>query len=301
MDRRLTFVLSGGGARGALQVGAFQALYEHNLHPDLVVGTSVGAVNAAFLAIHGFNQDSLKALREAWLEAAAMEILSTNYLWLAIHALFNRDSGESYQRMRDFFISHGIQPDLRFGDVQGVKVVLVSSDLNSGQVVLHGVNPDDSILEGLLTSSALPPWVRPIETDGRFLVDGGFICNLPVEPAVNLGATEIIALDLGDLHLETGDAFGFGVFLSKVIQSTFARQTKLELEVAAANGVPVKLINLIAGERIPIWDFRHTEELIRCGYEIALREMQDWRPDSRRKWFARLPWLRRRADRLKGA
>jgi NTE family protein len=299
VERRLTFVLSGGGARGALQAGAFQALYEHDLHPDLVVGTSVGAINAAFLALHGFNRDSLKTLREAWLEASVMEFMSSNYLWLAIRALLNRDSGESYHRLRDFFISHGIQPDLRFGDVQGIKVVLVSSDLNSGQVVLHGVNPEDSILDGLLTSTALPPWVRPIETNGRFLVDGGFICNLPVEPAVNLGATEIIALDLGDLHVETGDTFGFGVFLSKVIQSTVARQTKLELEVAAANDVPVKLINLMAGEQIPIWDFHRTEELIRCGYEVALRELQDWHPPSRKKWFSWLPWSRRRAGGLK--
>jgi NTE family protein len=292
VEKRLTFVLSGGGARGALQAGALQALYECNLRPDLIIGTSVGAVNASFLAIHGFNQESLTALKATWLEAAALDFMPSNYLWLTIRTLFNRDGGESYNRLRDFFISHGLHPDLRFGDVQGVKVIFVSSDLNSGQLVLYGVNPDDPVLEGLLASTALPPWVRPIETKGRYLVDGGFISNLPIEPAVSLGATQIIALDLGDIRQENPEARGFGIFLAKVIQTTTARQAKLELEVAEARGIPVKVINLIADQQIQIWDFRHTEELLRCGYEVALREMRTWRPKSRSKWLAWLPQFR---------
>jgi NTE family protein len=294
VDTCLAFVLSGGGARGALQAGALQALYERNLCPDLVVGTSIGAVNATFLAIHGFNQDSLKALKAAWLEATTIDFMPSNFLWLTIRALLNLESGESYQRMRDFFISHGVHPDLRFGEVKGVKAVLVSSDLNSGMVALHGIDPNDLILEGLLASCAIPPWVRPIEVNGRFLIDGGLICNLPIEPAVSLGARQIIALDLGDLRQENTDGHGIGVFLSKLIQTTAARQTKLELEIAAAHGVPVKLINLMAEGQVPIWDFRHTEELIRCGYEVALKEIQDWHAASPNKWLSWLPWSRQR-------
>ncbi len=293
MAKCLTFVLGGGGARGALQAGALEALYQKNLHPDLIVGTSVGAVNASFLAFHGFNEESLAGLKAAWLEAARLDLMPSNYLWLTIRALFNRDGGETYQRMRDFFISHGLHPDLRFGDLQGIRVILVSADLNTGQPSLHGIDPGESILEGLLASTALPPWVRPIETQGRFLVDGGFISNLPIEPAISQGASEIIALDLGDLRVENIEARGFGPFLSKVIQTTAARQARLELEIAAARDVPVKLISLIAGEQIPIWDFHRTEELIRCGYEIAQREMQDWHPRPRSGLFSWLPFGRR--------
>ena len=53
MEKCLAFVLGGGGARGALQVGAFRALFEAGYQPDLLVGTSIGAVNAAGLAIVG--------------------------------------------------------------------------------------------------------------------------------------------------------------------------------------------------------------------------------------------------------
>ena len=57
--KKLGLVLSGGGARGALQVGAIRALLEADYHPDLLVGTSIGAVNATYLAVNGINLDTI--------------------------------------------------------------------------------------------------------------------------------------------------------------------------------------------------------------------------------------------------
>jgi predicted acylesterase/phospholipase RssA len=62
MDKKLAFVLSGGGARGALQVGALYALLEYGLQPDLLVGVSIGAANATYLAMNGFSKESLGIL-----------------------------------------------------------------------------------------------------------------------------------------------------------------------------------------------------------------------------------------------
>jgi NTE family protein len=70
MNEVVAFVLGGGGARGALQVGALYALLESGLQPDLFVGTSIGSVNAAFLALHGFSRQGLDRLAAAWREAA---------------------------------------------------------------------------------------------------------------------------------------------------------------------------------------------------------------------------------------
>ena len=55
MKKNLAFVLSGGGSRGAMQAGALRALVEGGYTPDMVCGTSIGAINGAFLAVHGFN------------------------------------------------------------------------------------------------------------------------------------------------------------------------------------------------------------------------------------------------------
>ena len=60
------FVLSGGGSLGAVQVGMLRALSERNITPDLVVGTSAGALNAVFVAEHGTGPAALDRLAEIW-------------------------------------------------------------------------------------------------------------------------------------------------------------------------------------------------------------------------------------------
>jgi NTE family protein len=159
--------------------------------------------------------------------------------------------------------------DARFRDIHDIQLYLVAADLNSGRPFLFGTNPDDSIIEGVLASAALPPWVQPIKTNGKILVDGGLVSDLPIEPALSQGATEIIALDLCDPtgvgHL--GD--GTKEFLSRAIQSVLLRQRSLELSLAAARGVPLLNILLCKDSDFPLWDFSHTEELIACGYEIT--------------------------------
>jgi NTE family protein len=98
MKKQLAFVLGGGGSRGALQVGALRALLEAGYRPDLWVGTSIGAVNATFLALRGFNQESLTALVGVWQDAVRADLLPSNYLWLTIRTLFNRSGGQINHR-----------------------------------------------------------------------------------------------------------------------------------------------------------------------------------------------------------
>ena len=115
--RTLAFALGGGGARGALQAGALRALLEAGIRPDLLVGTSIGAVNAVFLAMHGFNAQAVEALNAAWFAAAKADLFPASKSWLAMRVFFNRIHAYPYQRLRDFFTSQGISPDLRFRDL----------------------------------------------------------------------------------------------------------------------------------------------------------------------------------------
>ncbi len=286
----LAFVLGGGGARGALQVGALRALLEADIHPDLLVGTSIGAANAAFLAVRGLTHRSLAELEAAWHDAMQADLLPANYLWLTIRVLFNRAGVYHEHRVRDFFIAHGLKPETRFGQIKGIRLILVAADLNAGHAILYGTDPDQSVLEGLLASTALPPWVRPLEKNGRMLMDGGVVSNLPIEPALTQGATEIVALDLADPRSVDLTAHGFGPFLNRLMSTVEQRQIDLELELARAHGVPVHRIALQAEKPVPIWDFSHTDELITQGYEITRREIALWRPKRRawwREWLAR--------------
>jgi len=287
----LAFVLGGGGARGALQAGALRALLEPGLRPDLWVGTSAGAVNATYLAVHGFTAKTLTDLEAAWREAADAELLPANYLWLTVRVLFNRIGARSEHRMRDFFVAHGLKPNLRFGELEGVRLILVAADLNARCAVLYGTDPDQLVLEGLLASTALPPWVHPLEKDGRLLMDGGVVSNLPIEPALAQGATEIVALDLTDPRSLDPVAQGFGPFLNRLTNTVEQRQIDLELALARARRVPVHRLVLQAEKPVAIWDFSHPDELMARGYEIARREIARWQPGHRprwREWLARL-------------
>jgi NTE family protein len=292
MSKQLAFVLSGGAARGALQVGALRALLESNIRPDMLVGTSIGAVNAAYLAMRGVSLESISRLAENWGAAAQADLLPSNYLWVTLSALFNR-SGTSihYHRMRDFFIAHGLTPDFRFGDIQGVRLIIVAADLNCGCAVIYGPDPHQSVLEAVLASAALPPWIPPLAKDGQLLIDGGAVSNLPVEPALAQGATEIIALDLTDSRDIPSGSRNWPTLLLKLMNMAEQRQMELEVRLAEARGVPVRRIVLQGESPVAIWDFHRVDELVARGYDIACREIASWSPDrpSRwRKWLARL-------------
>jgi NTE family protein len=273
VNKPLAFALSGGGARGALQVGAVRALLEAGYQPDLLVGTSIGAVNATYLALHGPTLTSLPGLIQAWSDAATIDLLPANYLWLTVRVLFNRAGWRPHHRMRDFFIAHSLQPALRFGDLS-TRLILVAADLNAGRPVLYGTDPQQSVLEGLLASTALPPWVHPLEKEGQLLIDGGVISTLPIEPALAQGARKIIALDLADPREVPVEEHGFGPFLRKLMNTVEQRQQEMELALAQAHGVPVWRIALQGEQPVAVWDFSLTAELIERGYTIAREEIR---------------------------
>ena len=284
------FVLGGGGARGALQVGALRALLEAGIQPDMLVGTSIGAVNAAFLAKYGLSQESLPQLEKSWHVAAEADLLPRHYLWLTIRMLFNRSGTDVQQHIRDFLVDQGLDPALRFGDLSGPRLFLVAADLQKGGVALYGTDPSQSILEGVLASTAILPWVRPLERDDHLLVDGGILSNLPIEPALSHGATEIIALDLADprpVDLGVGD---IGPFLFHLAYSVQQRQIHLEKKLAAQHGVPVHHIQLRGESPVAVWEFPRATSLFEPGYKLT-REYLATHPELGQK--PQLPWWRR--------
>jgi len=290
MGKQLALVLSGGGARGALQVGALRALVEAGVQPNLLVGTSAGAINATMIAVYGMNPASVERLSRAWREAAASELLTSNYVWVTLSALFNRSSGGAYHRMRDFFVAHGLAPELRFGDIQGVRLFVIAADLNCGCPVVYGTDPQQSVLDAVLASAALPPWVPPIEKDEQLLADGGLVSNLPVEAALAQGATEIIAFDLSDPREIPSNARGWLPFIAKLRNMAEQRQMNLELALAQARGVPVRHVVLCSESPIEVWDFGHADALIERGYHITHDEIARWQAERPSRWT---DWLRR--------
>lgn len=298
MKKCLAFVLAGGGSRGAMQVGALRALLEAGFKPDLLVGTSIGAVNAVGLALGGLDTAGVDALERVYREVTTSRLMDPQFAEFILNTLSKRPNHRSSRRIEEFLIAGGIKPDLCFNQISTVRLGLVSSDMDTGEIVIYGKDPEQPVLEGLMASMALPPWFAPIEKNGHYMVDGGALSNLPIEPALRLGATEIIALDLNDSGGLAGNANGYGQYLEKFLFAIMRRQTCLEMELALARNVSVKYVGLRSSPPIPIWDFRTHRDLFRIGYEIMQREISGWQQDNRPKWFStlwprkiKLPWI----------
>jgi NTE family protein len=275
MKQCLAFVLGGGGARGALQLGALRALFYAGFVPDLLVGTSIGAVNAVGLALWGPDLSALETLEWAYQEIWNYELMDPNVRRVALRAALDGPNKEASRRVAEVLIASGITPDVRF-DQARVRLAVVGANLDTGQPVIYGQDLGQSVMDGLLASIAVPPWFAPVENNGEMIVDGGFVSNLPIEAAVALGATEIIALDLDDPRPAPAIHPPIDQFLDKLLFSVTERQKRLELALAEARGVPVRCMELRGPHATPIWDFGNYKELIQTGYDIGCRKIAGW-------------------------
>lgn len=277
MKRSLAFVLGGGGSRGALQVGALRALLERDIHPDLLVGSSAGAINAAFMGLDP-SLEQIRLLENAWRQAAQKDFFPSGWMPVIGRALRNRVGFPQGTLLREFFLTHLPAPDLTFRQMR-IPVYLVATDLNHAKMIVFGTRPDQFVLEGILASAALPPWVHPLENGDQFLMDGGAVSNLPIETAISQGASEVVALDLSDPADLPVTSHGFGPFAAKLMNTVVRRQLELEMKLADTCGITVHRVELRSDPPVTFTDFSHPEELFEQGYAIANQTLDEtWRP-----------------------
>ena len=276
MKECITFVLGGGGSRGALQVGALKALFDFDIKPDLLVGSSIGAVNAAGLALWGIDLKAIEKMEDAWNEMADAQILDPRISRLLLKTMVGYQNDRTRRRVEEYFVSKGFFRELQFNVITKVKLALISSDIESGMVIVFGKNPDDRILDGILSSIALPPWFSPYQIDERIMVDGGALSNVPIEPAIQLGATEIFALDLDDPMLLSQEDHSFSNYCLKYLYALNRRHVFLEMSLAKAQGIPVHRFTFEGSSRKPIWDFSDEKKLIQKGYQITKEKLEAW-------------------------
>lgn len=188
-DVRPALVLSGGGILGAVQVGVLKALFQGGLQPSMVVGTSVGALNGAFVA---FQPDSagIAELEAVWRDLRASRIFEQNPLRLAVNLITRRNC-----MFRTDLLKQLVGDSLVTDDFAAAKIPLrvVATDMTRGEKVVIEEGP---VSRAVLASCAIPGLFCPVELDGALLVDGGLVANMDLETAVNAGATDILAIDL---------------------------------------------------------------------------------------------------------
>jgi NTE family protein len=249
------FVLSGGGSLGAVQVGMLQALAERGIRPDVLVGTSAGAVNAAYVAGHGMNDASLAGLARLWRTLRRRDVFPVEFRQ-AMRAI----TGKSPSLLAPAGLRRLVEADLAFGRLEEavIELHLVATDLLSGDEVLLS---DGDACSAILASAAIPGIFPPVCRDGRLLVDGGVADHAAVRQAVRYGADEVYVLPAGypcALSLPPTSAVGVAVqALALLIQHG------LISDIAGYAGpAPIRVLPPLCPLSVSAADFGHADELI---------------------------------------
>ena len=185
------FVLSGGGSLGAVQVGMLQALRAHDAEPDLLVGASAGALNAAFLAGRGFTGEALDRLAGVWTGLRRQDVFPVSPSRQLLALAGARPSLCSPDRLRSLIDAH-----LTFERLEDavIPIHVVATDVLSGtEVVLSVGDPCTAVL----ASAAIPAIFPSVRVGDRVLFDGGVADNTPISQAVALGADRVVVIPAG--------------------------------------------------------------------------------------------------------
>jgi len=285
------FILSGGGARGALQAGALRALLEQGIRPDVVVGTSIGAWNGAWLAyqptLEGIEQliATWREVHSAWImlgrrrRVFSMQALNSMLMWEAVHRILGS--------MPSLYGDLGLQQLLTrfFGETtfeqMSIPLGVVATDLTHGR---HSVFYSGLVVPALLASSAIPGIFPPVRLGDALYCDGAGLDSDSFEAALALGARRIFVLAIGhDTDSDGGQLWADPMMpgstwarrwrashpMAAVIERSAQVSGRYQLEQALQRspvGIERHVISLSSGNGAGMLDFANIGHWIEQGY-----------------------------------
>jgi NTE family protein len=182
-------VMAGGGSLGAVEVGMLHALLGWGIEPAMVVGASVGAINASYFAADP-TLDGVDRLRALWCDLRRRDVFPLTFGSI-FGLLGRRDHLVSSDGLRHLLERHLLYRRL---EDAALPVHVVASDMLSGDEVRLSSGP---VVDAVLASTAIPGVFPPVRLADRLLVDGGVANNTPISTAISLGATRVIVLPTG--------------------------------------------------------------------------------------------------------
>lgn len=186
----VAFVLGGGGPLGAHEVGMMQALVELGIRPDAVVGTSIGALNGAVLAADP-SPASIERLADLWTAVDLSAVLGGSVIDQMRTIARTRTHIQGNDRLREI-----IQQALDVDTIEelAVRFECVAASIERATVHYFSSGP---LTDAILASAAIPGVLPPVEIDGEHYLDGGLVASIPLDRAIELGATTIYVLQVG--------------------------------------------------------------------------------------------------------
>ncbi|GAB6936505.1 patatin-like phospholipase family protein [Isoptericola variabilis] len=187
----VAFVLGGGGVRGAVQVGMLQALFEAGVAPDLVVGTSIGAINGAAVAADP-SIAVVDRLGAAWASPTAEQVYGEPWYRQLTRLARSRTHLYDPAALRRL-IAGTLGEHSTFEDL-AVPLVVAAASIERASEHWFDAGP---LVEAVLASASVPGALPPTEIGGEHYVDGGMVNSIPLGEAVRRGATTVYVLQVG--------------------------------------------------------------------------------------------------------
>ena len=272
--------LGGGSARGIAHIGVIQWFEEHHIPIDVVAGTSMGGlVGGAFAT--GMSAEELRRL----ITSTDWDVMfgSTSFPFKNVR---RKEDARSYPSRLEFGLKGGIVAPTALNDGQQVDLLLariaapyyalerfddlptpfrvVAVDLRAGEKV---VLESGSLATAMRATMSLPGVFPPVEREGRVLVDGGALDNIPADVVRQSGAEVVIAVDVGHAPSEAVDYSMFGL-MGRTIDAMMKAGTRAALTHA-------DLVLVVDVQGFGSLDWRRAGELIGRGYEAAERKREE--------------------------
>ncbi len=193
-------VLSGGGAKGAYQIGVYKALKRLHIKIHIITGTSIGSINGAALV----SNDYRKA-KKFWLNAETSKIFNYDFT-----------KPENFPKvLRELILNKGLKLDraeellsnvLNERKIRKSKIdyglVTVNLNTRTPKMLTKEEIPNGKLISYIIASASCFPAVEPRKIDGESYIDGGYYDNMPINLAIQMGADEIIAVDLNAIGIK---------------------------------------------------------------------------------------------------
>jgi NTE family protein len=269
----VAFVLSGGASLGAIQVGMLHALYERGIAPDVIVGTSAGAMNGAFIASRPQTVQTADALASVWRNLKRGQVFPLNPLTGLLGFLGARDHLVPASGLRKL-IARNVQCETL--EQMPIPLHVVAVDVISGEELRLSHGP---VVDVVLASVAIPGVVAPVRWEDRTLMDGGVANNTPISHAVELGAELIYVLPTGHACALREPPRG-ALALALHAVSLLTQRRLIDDIQRHENDARLIVLPPPCPLNIQPIDFAHADELIRRALSDA-REFLDHRGEER--------------------
>jgi NTE family protein len=255
------FVLSGGANLGSIHVGMLRALLEAGIKPDVIVGTSIGAVNAAHLAADP-TLEQADRLRQLWCDVRARDIFPLNP-FASIHSLVRQGSLFPSRAWRKFLTER--IPYQRIEEA-AIPLRITATDFEEGQSV---VLDSGSVVDAILASTALPGIFPPHPIGDCCYLDGALSDQLPLKAAIDAGADTIYVMAVSPPSPAPDRRSPGGILRHSVTILLFPR-IRLDALGLPGDHAKLRIIQVPSvATQVSLWDMSRHGELIESAYDAT--------------------------------